>query len=493
MSATTTVVTQSHAASNTPRAPKQLNINQRLDLYHSLFGNGASKTCQQSGLYLTPSFNYSLQTFLYKSDSHWVLSIIDINNFDNLKKKYGQQLSKRKIVQIGKVIQKFCQNDPRKLKGFKCNDLVINDDEDIYNDAENEEEEGDDDDEYQYESKHDLFALLIYSHPKLTKSERYVSKLMKKIKQQTNESVNVGIAKMNEWETFKQWKQRAIKNLKIAKNKSQMLTETNEPKETEINGEFYSDVDVNYVNPKVDISVDEKRDEQKQEEGGAGVVKKFGTQKNFDAKMQEIANNENQDWVVAVMTIDDFNSFVFSKNNDKQAIKLEIDKLEKEIYHLFDIYGNEINKDTNEIKYYAYDINHCGQYGVILYDSKDMNKCFIPAHEILETLKEEVAIKFEFTVSIGCSRLIEDDLGMTDDWYERVYKNFNHATENGGNQVCFGINHDVKDSKEADEILVDAQSDAIQTKSLKNIQVCWLSCYETCLRVLYTMRFVCVV
>ena len=145
-------------------------------------------------LQLTPSLNYSLQTFLYTIDIYWVLSMIDIHDFDNMKAKYGQKLSRRKIIQIGKVIKKFCENDARKLKGFKCNDMVMIDDDD---------DNG--------ESKRDLFALLTYCHPHLNKSEKYISKLMKKIEQQTNETINVGIAKMNEWETFKQWKKRAIK------------------------------------------------------------------------------------------------------------------------------------------------------------------------------------------------------------------------------------------------------------------------------------------
>ena len=52
-----------------------------------------------------------------------------------------------------------------------------------------------------------------HSHPKLNKSEKYISKLIDKTKQQTNESVFVGIAKMNNWETFEKWKHRAIKNV----------------------------------------------------------------------------------------------------------------------------------------------------------------------------------------------------------------------------------------------------------------------------------------
>ena len=44
----------------------------------------------------------------------------------------------------------------------------------------------------------------------------------------------------------------------------------------------------------------------------------------------------------------------------------------------------------------------------------------------------------DFTVSIGCSKLIEDDLGMPDDWYQRVNDNLKQAKKNGKNQICFG-------------------------------------------------------
>ena len=88
-----------------------------------------------------------------------------------------------------------------------------------------------------------------------------------------------------------------MKNLKIAKNK------------TQTNGAFFSDIDINYVNPQEDSTIgDEKENEQKQ-------------------------NEENYEWIVAIMSIDDFSSVVFSKNNDKQALQLEINEVEKEMYH----------------------------------------------------------------------------------------------------------------------------------------------------------------
>ena len=159
----------------------------QLELYYGTFGNEIYKQCTQTKLLLTPSLNYSLHKFLKISDPYWVLAIIET---------YGQSTSKSKIIEIGMVIHDF-RGGRTKLKAFRCDDMVIIDDND------------DDDAEY----KKDLFGLLMYCHPQLNKSHDYILRLIENIKQETNEIVNVGIAKMNECETYKEWKQRALKNL----------------------------------------------------------------------------------------------------------------------------------------------------------------------------------------------------------------------------------------------------------------------------------------
>ena len=377
--------------------------NTRLQLYNNLLNQGTNKICDKTGSQFQSSLNYLLHTFLHLCDINWVIDVAEIEIFDE---KYGHQLAKRKILQIATVIKKFCENDPRKLKGFKWND------------------DG------------DIFALLMYCHPKLIKSEKYIIKLIQKIKQQTNELVYVGIAKMNNWETYDEWKQRAMNNLKSVKNTS----ETTEAELKTDNNLFLSDIAVQHVNPNANNKDDEKQQSYQQQQQ-TGVVKKFGTTEEFDAKMQEISNNENYEWIAAIMAIDDFDEFLFANQESKDVITKEIDKLEKEMYHLFDIYGNNTNK--KEMKYFGYHLknrNTNSEFGLILYDSKDRNKCYVPAHEILETLKEEICMKCLFTVSIGCSRLIEDDLGFSDDWYERIRNNLKQAQKAGKNEICFG-NH----------------------------------------------------
>ena len=403
---------------------------QRLDLYTSLFGHGANKICEKTGLQLIPSLNYSLHTFLHLNDSYWVLAMIAIDGLDEMNEKYGKQDAKtRKLHQIGKVVKDFCANDPRKLKGFKCNDLI-----------DNKTGGGDDG-----EPQKDLFAILMYCHPKLNRSEKYVSKLLKKIKLLTDETVSVGIAKMNQWETFEEWKQRGLKNVKNATN----IAATIETNDTTGDGTFYSDINVKYVNPIL-IQVDDQ--DEKTQEDKEQVVNRMGNKEDFEKKMKEIANKEDYEWIGVIMEIDHFDSFVFNNNNNKQIISKEINKVEQEMFYLFDIYGNSVN-DKNEIniKYFGYKLNGKGsKYGLILFDSKDTSKCFIPAHEILETLKEEINVKCQFTVSIGSSRLIEDDFGMTDDWIERIQNNVTRAQSTGGNQAAFGNNSENANKNDGD-------------------------------------------
>ena len=427
--------------------------NQRLQLYTSLFGQDKNNVCKETGLHLGSSLNYSLYTFLHLRDINWVLAMIDIDEKDEWSQKYGQQGAKRKMYQIATVLKNFCLNDPRKLKGFKCNDLID-----------------------ENESTCQLFAVLMCCHPKLDKAEKYVSKLIKKIKEQTNETVSVGIAKMNEWETFDEWKHRGFKNMKIANDRNTIETE-----EKAASSLFYSDISVKYINPKQGhLSYGKGDEKQQQEHKTQRPLMNLGTQEEFDAKMQEISNNEDYEWIVAMMVIDDFEEFLFLNNGDKQVVSKRVHQVEQEIYHLFDIYGNGTNK--NEMKYFAYKLSAgsgCGGtgiFGLVLYDSKDVNKCFVPAHEILETLKEEINMKYKFTVSIGSSRLVEDDLGMMDDWYERVKNNLEQAKRSGHNQICFGntnVNEDseIAESKADGSNALNVDDDAIQEQSLQEIQV----------------------
>ena len=99
---------------------EQNNNQRRLELYNSIFGQGRDRICDKTGLRLTQSFNYSLQTFLYQCDNNWVLAMIEIDGLNDINTKFEYQIENRKVYQVGTVIKNFCENDPRKLKGFKC-------------------------------------------------------------------------------------------------------------------------------------------------------------------------------------------------------------------------------------------------------------------------------------------------------------------------------------------------------------------------------------
>ena len=104
----------------------------------------------------------------------------------------------------------------------------------------------------------------------------------------------------------------AFKNLKYGKEKA--IVQRNET--------FSSDINAKYVNlNQRDMDEKEEKEKEKKEQG---VVNKLGNEEEFNSKMQEIANNENYDWNVGVMEIDDFDSFVFSNNNNKEIILKEI-------------------------------------------------------------------------------------------------------------------------------------------------------------------------
>ena len=81
--------------------------------------------------HLNCHLNYSLQTFLYTKDIHWVLAIVDIAVLHNFDEKYGYPSKQRKVIQIANVIKKIGENDPMKLKAFKLNNVIVGDSDDI--------------------------------------------------------------------------------------------------------------------------------------------------------------------------------------------------------------------------------------------------------------------------------------------------------------------------------------------------------------------------
>ena len=443
----------------------------RLVLYNKLFTPHTKKTiCEKTRLQLTTSLNYFLFTLLHLSENDWVLAMIDVDDYENMAKKYGSQRVSNKVNQIGTVVYNFCQNNPNKLKAFRCKDVTVDENED----------------------KYDVFAIVMCcisgnSSSNLFLAEKYINKLVAKIKQQTNETVSVGIAKMNDWESFEEWKQRGLKNITIArtialKNEFNTMNDEKDTNGTIVtktqNSNVYSDINVKYVNSKVDDNLHSSDKKEKEKSGYT-----LGNKEEFDTKMQEIANNEDYEWMIALLEIDDFSSFVFLNNDNKHFISKEKSKIAMEMYDLFNVYGGS--------NYFGYkwNGNEGGDtYGMILYDSKDANKCLITAIDLIEALKDEIKQKCPFTVSIGCGKLEQDDLGMTDDWYERITKYLHKAKKTGGNLVIYRKDRSntrresnvSNSSSSSNDLQLDLKSNngdqekQIETNTLSAIKVCLL-------------------
>ena len=100
--------------------------------------------------------------------------------------------------------------------------------------------------------------------------------MIKKIKEQRNDIVFVAIAKINEWETFDEWKTRSFKNLKNDLFSSNATTETNKICDT-----FFIDISiVEYFNLHCDMN---DRDE-KQQQSQAHMINKMHKKKEFELK-----------------------------------------------------------------------------------------------------------------------------------------------------------------------------------------------------------------
>ena len=148
------------------------------------------------------------------------------------------------------------------------------------------------------------------------------------------------------------------------------------------------------------------------------IRRKLGTKKEFHVKMEEIANKDDGKLIVALMDIDDLGSYLFSNNNKHELAEKEVLKIEKEIIELFGILGNDNNNDGGNDKdkhFFGYKLTSGDEFGLIIYDSKDFNKCLIPGHDVLETLLLRIRDNCHVTVFIRYCKFIDDDLRMCDD------------------------------------------------------------------------------
>ena len=369
-------------------------------LFEDLFSQKNDIDGGNAGLLSSRSLNYALQALLSMENDTWSLAMIDIGS-----------VAPVRIEQFGTTIGGFCSKLQPKLKACKCNNAT--------------------------NDNRKLFGVLINCSAGLFESEIYMLRLMNEINSVSNddETVSISIAKMNKWETFDEWKTRAIKNIQKIKQKQKQNAKHKSTK-----NDIYSDIDVDYSKPQQNVKTSKNNtetiDAKEQKDDMSDVIDKLGSKDELDAKMIEIASDEesSKDWIVALMSIDESEN----DNNDNGREQLQTehrDKVEKEILKLFGIFDHGNKKD--DMKYFGYKLSGGDVFGMILFDLEDDSKC-IPGHDLLEILLDNIKNNCSFTVSIGYSKLMDDDLGLTDEWLARANVNLKQAKKNGKNQIYFG-------------------------------------------------------
>ena len=130
---------------------------------------------------------------------------------------------------------------------------------------------------------------------------------------------------------------------------------------------------------------------------------------------------------------------------------------------------------SNSGKYFGYKLTSGDEFALIVCDSRKDPQCILPGHDVLEMLLYRIHDNCDVTVSIGYTKLIDDDLRMSDDLFERANDHLKQAKLNGKNQIYFGQKNINTDDGKEDELKLDDQDDEIQQKSLQDIKVSVLS------------------
>ena len=310
----------------------------------------------------------------------------------------------QKKNEIASQISEFCDKNPSKLQGFLCDDVKT--------------------------SKRVLYCILVKFKDggisTLNKSKQLMIKLMRNVQALAGEVITVGIAKMNEWETYDEWKLRAFNNIITAREKGQ--GKQNEKKHLTGFGDIYSDVEVEFTKPKDVFSggADEKaaeieinRDEQL----------KLGIRSEFEARIRDTINKKDKNWVIAIMSVDNLDEILTFATVEKQITRIVLD-----IFNAFD------NNNNSDKRYFGYKITEEEDvYGMVLYDHYERklndNVPIVSAHDVLEALRLRINHKCSFSVSIGYDRIVDQDDLIGDDLIERVHKHLIQAKKSANNQV----------------------------------------------------------
>ena len=392
-----------------------------------------------SKLFTVNAINYLLKSCVCVRDDKWVVAMIDISNLKQLNTESPQQDARLTVKGLEGIVYNFCQRQPFKFKGFRC---VVN----VNDDA----------------TKKNLFGMLIYCRKNFDFAEKQINVLIQEIKDEmgnNNVSISVGISKMTDGKSFEEWKDSAIKGMKLTKSDHECKTDDDS---TLANDEVGISLDMNLVLTNWQIS------------------RYLGVENQFKSRIRQIRIHEDSDCFLAMLDCG-----VNDNDNEK------INKIRNEILKLIFFLKRANNKSIfgYELQSSGDGINK-GKFALIIYDYfeyrkdankeiKDKNKSkkfkarrkyILSSEEIVSVLIENIERNCNVGVSVGVARLNgKEEIG---EWTERANLHLNQAKKNGKNSIYFG--DDLKEFEIDEQDVSDNNQDDLinlKTESIQALQV----------------------
>ena len=402
-----------------------------------------------SKLFTVNAINYFLKSCVCVRDDKWVLAIIDINNLKQLNTESHQRHQGLTVKALDGIVYNFCQRQPFKFKGFRC---VVN----INDNA----------------TKKNVFGMLIYCRKNFDFAEKQTNILIQEIKDKmgdnNNVGISIGISKMSDGESFEEWKDRAIRSMKLTKSHDECKTDHDASLANDDDDEVGISVDMNSVLTNWQIS------------------RYLGDENDFESRIRKIEIDEDGDWFLAMLARDcGVNDHDYDHDNEKiiREIRNEILKLivffkgdnKLIVGYELQLSGDGKGKDN-------------GKFALIIYDTtnnKDKNenketvdkniskqarkKCILSSKEIVSVLIENIERNCNVRVSVGFACLNgKEKIG---EWKERANLHLNQAKKNGKNSIYFG--DDLKKFQiDEEDVSSNNQDDLInlKTKSIQTLQ-----------------------
>ena len=393
------------------------------DWSRPLFGSGFGAVDKETGLPFVDALNRELEKCIVSMDSKTVLAVLDINNLANINDKFTYSGADIKIAQIGTIIRKYCEENSYRMKGFKVNE----------------------------KGKSDVFAVLIRYKRNIENCRRFIETLMTQIKDLANETVCVGMAKFNYYETkFEEWKLRAFKCLEYAKDEMRDNSENGKASKNNL----YFDVNQVFVKKEeTKVDADEKEKERDEAESEDAIYKELGTKEDFLSKMKEMAVKEDDKWFACIMDLDNFGNLMFENNYKEEIAKMAKKEVVNEVITLFKVLGG-FNK-----YYFAYKLTDGDEFGLIICNRND-EVLVVNGHELLLHLRNNIEQNCKVTVSIGYAKINLEMEQSVNEWYKEIAKCLSLAKQSGKNQCL--------NDKQRAKIQMQAEKEKISKKNAKN-------------------------